>query len=67
MSGDRIPVILCIDVEPDPQRPDPKKADPWLGFERLYPYLKEFRLRMADTTGEVARLIGSGGWIPRLR
>lgn len=54
--NDRIPVIVCIDVEPDPQRPDPKKADPWRGFERLYPYLQEYRLRVADTTGRKARL-----------
>jgi len=54
--GERIPVILCIDVEPDPRRPDPTKAEPWWGFERLYPYLQELRLRMADASGEVARL-----------
>lgn len=39
--GERIPVILYIDVEPDPRRPDPTKAEPWWGFERLYPYLHE--------------------------
>ena len=50
----RIPVILCIDVEPDPQRP--QKPLPWKGFECLYPYLQELRLRMADTTGDLVRL-----------
>lgn len=54
--GERIPVILCIDVEPDPRRPDPTKTVPWRGFERLYPYLQELRPQMADATGEVARL-----------
>lgn len=33
--GERILVILCIDVEPDPRRPDPTKAERWWGFERL--------------------------------
>jgi hypothetical protein len=41
--GERIPAILYIDVEPDPRRPDPTKAEPWWGFERLYPYLHELR------------------------
>lgn len=54
--GSCIPVILCIDVEPDPHRPDPTKAPPWRGFERLYPYLHQLRLRMADASGEAARL-----------
>ena len=54
--GEHIPVILCIDVEPDPRHPDPSKAAPWRGFERLYPYLSTFRSRMADVTGEAARL-----------
>lgn len=50
-------MILCIDVEPDPRRPDPtKQAAPWKGFERLYPFLHELRSRMADVTGERARL-----------
>jgi hypothetical protein len=54
--GERIPVILCIDVEPDPRRPDPAKAATWSGFERLYPFLRELRPRMADATGEATRL-----------
>ena len=54
--AERTPVILCIDVEPDPRRPDPTKAAPWRGFERLYPYLRELRPRMADASGEAARL-----------
>jgi hypothetical protein len=50
--NDRIPVILCIDIEPDPQRPDPTNHQPWRGFERLYRYLQVLRFRMADLTGE---------------
>jgi hypothetical protein len=60
--SERIPVILCIDVEPDLRRPDPTKAAPWWGFERLYPYLRELRPRMADASGEAARL----NWFWRL-
>lgn len=50
----RIPVILCIDVEPDPHRPT--TPEPWRGFERLYPFLQKLRPRMTDTTGVPARL-----------
>jgi len=53
--NERIRVILWIDIESDPQRPDPNKADRWWVFERLFPYLQKLRLRMSDTTGEVAR------------
>lgn len=60
--NERIPVILCIDIEPDPQRPDPTNPQPWRGFEKLYPFLQQLRFRMADTTGEAARL----NWFWRL-
>jgi hypothetical protein len=46
--------VLCIDVEPDPQRPHTPL--PWQGFEQLYPYLQELRLRMSEATGEGAHL-----------
>jgi len=52
----RIPVILCIDIEPDPQRPDPTDPRPWRGFERLYPFLRQLRHRIAATTGGPARM-----------
>lgn len=29
-----IPVVLCIDVEPDGLFLDPRRRDPWVGFER---------------------------------
>src|SRR5687767_13632914 len=51
-----IPVILCIDVEPDSPRPNPNRPDRWRGFERLYPYLCKFRQRLAEMTGEAVRL-----------
>lgn len=54
--SDRIPVILCIDIEPDPQRPDPANPQPWRGFERLFRYLQQLRHRMEDTTGKAVRL-----------
>ena len=52
-----IPVILCIDVEPDSARPDPN-LNPharWRGFERLYPYLRNLRLHIAEATGKPVR------------
>ena len=71
-----IPVLLCIDVEPDQFCPDPSNPRPWTGFERTVPYLQEFRERMAAAAGrpvrfvwclrmgpQIAKVYGSAGWI----
>lgn len=47
----KIPVILAVDVEPDPfltRRDDP---EPWLGYEAIHPYLAKMRERFEDATG----------------
>jgi hypothetical protein len=52
---DRIPVILCIDVEPDPLVPAPVE-DPWLGYRKVLDLVREIRPRLAAATGVPARL-----------
>jgi hypothetical protein len=48
------PVVLCIDVEPDPAVFDPADPPPWLGFERLIQRLPALRRRLSEVTGAPA-------------
>lgn len=51
-SGDRkIPVILLIDVEPDPFLVNRFDPEPWKGYEATYPYLSSLRSRFEEETG----------------
>ena len=52
--GSEVPVVLCIDVEPDPRQVDRREARPWLGFERLLELLPALRRRLSDATGAPA-------------
>lgn len=55
----RIPVILCIDVEPDDfyvSRTDPK---PWKGYEAAHPYLKALREKFESITGQAVHFCWS--------
>ena len=47
----KIPVILAIDVEPDPFLVDHDAREPWLGYEAFHPYLAKLRERFEDETG----------------
>jgi hypothetical protein len=47
----QIPVILCIDLEPDEFFVDRKDPKPWSGFEFAHDYLKTFRSRFEEATG----------------
>ena len=50
----RIPVILCIDAEPDGFFIDRRRSDPWLGYERSVEFFRRFRDRL-QPSGERAR------------
>ena len=51
-SDDRkIPVILLIDVEPDPFLVNRYDPEPWKGYEATYPYLSSLRSRYEKETG----------------
>lgn len=47
----RVPVILCVDVEPDPRVVDRAHPEPWRGFEATLLALDRWRMRLADATG----------------
>ena len=46
----KIPIILCIDVEPDGFFIDRDKPLPWLGYEATYEFFRQFRSRISETT-----------------
>lgn len=47
----RIPVILLVDVEPDPFLVDRFNPEPWLGYEGTQVYLRALRTRFEEATG----------------
>lgn len=47
----KIPVLLLIDVEPDPRLLDPNDPAPWLGYEASAAYFAAMRDRLAAATG----------------
>jgi len=72
----KIPVVICIDVEPDDRRIDPDERKPWLGFEVAHKFFNELRLRLKAATGspvhftwfyrmdpQIARTYGSPAWV----
>lgn len=61
MDG-RIPVILCVDVEPDEHTFPPEDPSPWLGFERLVEDEPALRGRLSALTGQPAALT----WVLRI-
>ena len=71
-----IPVILCVDVEPDPREVDSSCADAWAGFEKLLPAVERLRHTLSAVTGtpahftwalrmdpQVAETWGNAGWL----
>ena len=50
-----IPVIFCVDVEPDPRLVSRLAPEPWLGYEFTQRYLAELRGRIETVTGAPAR------------
>jgi hypothetical protein len=54
-AGAPLPVVLCVDVEPDLRVVDPRRPPDWVGFERTVEDLADFRSRIEDATGRPAR------------
>lgn len=70
-----VPIVLCIDAEPDASTPDPNRPDPWAGFEATLPLAHAWRGRFEAATRnpvslswfvradpQVARVYGSASW-----
>jgi hypothetical protein len=54
-TGEPLPIVLCVDVEPDLRVVDPARPVDWLGFERSVEDLAAFRSRFENATGRPAR------------
>ena len=50
-SDAKIPVILSVDVEPDPFLVNRFDPEPWKGYEATHPYLSSLRSRFEEATG----------------
>ena len=74
----RIPVVLCIDVEPDGREIDPRSPKDWLGFEATCELADRLRPSLHAATGvsprftwflrmdpQVAHTYGSADWVGR--
>jgi hypothetical protein len=60
--NDAIPVVLCIDVEPDPRDVPVPCHDPWRGFEAVHDLIESLRDRIARATGAPAHF----SWMLRM-
>src|ERR1051325_8054506 len=50
----KIPVITCIDVEPDERSIAPNLQKDWTGFELTYEFFNQLRQRLEEATGSPA-------------
>lgn len=50
-AKDRTPLVICIDVEPDERRTNPREPKPWTGFEVLAEYLQRMRPELSRALG----------------
>ena len=51
-----IPIVLCIDVEPDERLVDRHRAADWTGFEKMSVHVSALRKRIEDRHGVAIRL-----------
>jgi hypothetical protein len=47
----KLPILICIDVEPEKRSIDPKVPVDWAGFEKTFEFFEEFRPLLEETTG----------------
>ena len=72
----KVPVILCIDVEPDPRHLEPAQLSEWEGFEATAAFFKDIRPRLEEVTGlpvkfnwflrldpQVQHVYGTASWV----
>ena len=61
----KIPILICIDVEPDDREIDPDVRHDWKGFEKSYEFFTQLRPRLKAVTGSPVHFSGSSAWIPK--
>ena len=72
----KIPILICIDVEPEARQIDSAAAVDWNGFEETASLFSEIRPRLEEATGAPARYswffrmdpqvkhtYGAAGWV----
>ena len=72
----KLPIILCIDVEPDERQVDLHSERRWPGFEATFEFFNNLRPRLEEATGcsanfnwflrmdpQVERVYGSASWV----
>lgn len=75
-----IPIILCVDVEPDERHPAVGTSEDWEGVAASFEFFDSFRPRLSEATGaparfswffrmdpQIERAFGSPDWIVRRR
>ncbi|HYY59265.1 MAG TPA: hypothetical protein VE842_18190, partial [Pyrinomonadaceae bacterium] len=50
MNMKKIPILICIDVEPDKRAPAPNVLKDWVGFEQSFEFYSELRPRLERAT-----------------
>ncbi len=71
----KIPVLICIDVEPDERAINPHRTDDWKGFEKIFDLFGQLRPRLEAATRspahvswflrmdpQITRVYGSASW-----
>ena len=55
VTGQRIPILITTDCEPEPRETTPGVAEPWRGFEWFFDFMSTQREMIAERTGAPAR------------
>ncbi|HZP28454.1 MAG TPA: glycoside hydrolase family 99-like domain-containing protein [Acidimicrobiia bacterium] len=55
-DADPVPVVLCIDCEPDPRMVDPADPPPLVGYQLVHDYFARWRERVEALTGAPVHL-----------
>jgi hypothetical protein len=73
---EKIPILICVDSEPNRRLVDPERRQDWTGFEKTYEFFKELRPRLQDATQspvpfswflrmdpQIVHVYGSADWV----
>jgi hypothetical protein len=72
---EKLPIVICIDVEPEERAINPRVAADWVGFEKTFEFFEELRPQLQDATGspvhfswgvrmdpQIAHVYGNPAW-----